>query len=29
MMISSFGEDDDGEIYVVDFNGAIHHVVAQ
>ena len=29
MMISSFGEDDDGELYVVDFNGAIHHVVTQ
>ncbi|MHB8050415.1 MAG: PQQ-dependent sugar dehydrogenase [Coriobacteriia bacterium] len=26
MMISSFGEDDDGELYVVDFNGAVHRV---
>ncbi|MDY0339776.1 MAG: PQQ-dependent sugar dehydrogenase [Coriobacteriia bacterium] len=26
MMISSFGEDDDGELYVVDFNGAVHRM---
>ncbi len=29
MMIPSFGEDDDGEVYVVDFNGAIHRIVAE
>lgn len=26
MMISSFGEDDDGELYVVDFNGGVYRV---
>ncbi len=29
LMISSFGEDDDGELYVVDFNGAVYRVVAE
>ncbi|MBN2840554.1 MAG: PQQ-dependent sugar dehydrogenase [Coriobacteriia bacterium] len=29
MMISSFGEDDDGELYVVDFNGAVYRIVAK
>lgn len=28
MMIASFGEDDDGELYVVDMNGGIHRVLA-
>jgi glucose/arabinose dehydrogenase len=26
MMISSFGEDDDGELYVVDFSGGVYRV---
>lgn len=29
MQFSSFGEDDDGELYVVDYNGAIYRVVAR
>lgn len=29
MMIASFGEDDDGELYVVDFNGVVYRVVAE
>jgi len=29
LMIASFGEDDDGELYVVDFNGAVHRVMAE
>lgn len=29
MQFSSFGEDDDGELYVVDYNGAVYRVVAR
>lgn len=29
MLISSFGEDEAGELFVVDFNGGVHRVVAQ
>jgi len=29
MQIASFGEDDDGEVYVVDFSGGVYRVVAQ
>jgi len=28
MMIASFGEDDGGELYLVDFNGGVHRVIA-
>lgn len=28
MMIASFGEDDNGELYVVDYNGGVYRVVA-
>jgi glucose/arabinose dehydrogenase len=27
--ISSFGEDDDGELYLVDFSGSVHHITAR
>lgn len=29
LMIASFGEDDDGELYVADFNGGVYRVIAQ
>jgi hypothetical protein len=29
LMISSFGEDDEGELYVVDFGGAIYRLTAR
>jgi len=29
LMIASFGEDDDGELYVVDFNGGVYRIVAE
>lgn len=29
LMIASFGEDDDGELYVVDFNGGVHRVTVR
>ncbi len=28
LAIVSFGEDDEGELYVVDYNGAVHHLTA-
>ncbi|MEL7666692.1 MAG: hypothetical protein AAGU73_00620 [Actinomycetota bacterium] len=29
LMIASFGEDDSGELYVVDLNGGVYRMVAE